>query len=98
MRAYLNGLKEQSLDQPLDLPCLGPIIPQNIVPELSPRERFNAAARLRKALAKNRWKLVKSCKHACVGREINSMQSTDNGNLLHKDGGQRIVRFVVEFV
>ena len=54
VRAYLNGLKEQSLDQPVELLCLEPVIPHNIVPELAPRERFNAAARLRKALAKNR--------------------------------------------
>lgn len=54
VRAYLNGLKEQSLDQPLELPTYEPLIPHILVPELTPQERFNAAARLRKALAKNK--------------------------------------------
>ena len=54
VKAYLNGLKEQSLDQPLDLPKSQPLIPHHTVPELTPQERFNAAARLRKSLAKNR--------------------------------------------
>lgn len=52
VKAYLNNLKEQSLDQPLHIPVLEPLFQHIAVTELTPQERFNAAARLRKHLAK----------------------------------------------